>query len=248
MKIALIGDVHANLPALQAVLNHISDQNVASIWNVGDFVGYGPFPNEVIETIRSLCILSIIGNYDCKVLKFKKFKKEWKKTKAPQKYYAFKWAYKTLSNLNKKYLKSLPKEIRLSLYSKRILLTHGSPASDEEYISSDTSKSRLEEISKNADFELIICGHSHKVFFEKINNTIFINPGSVGRPDDGDPRACYSILEISKNNISVKNFRVKYDIKAYVRMIKRENLPNEFSLMICEGRSLEWVLGKSKTY
>ena len=82
MKVALIGDVHANLPALEAVLAHAhgseNEQSVEAIWNVGDFVGYGAFPNEVIQRLRDEDALSIIGNYDQKVLQFKKEKKKWR--------------------------------------------------------------------------------------------------------------------------------------------------------------------------
>ena len=69
MKVALIGDVHANLPALEAVLTHAYQQGVEAIWNVGDFVGYGAFPDGVVKRLQNENALSIIGNYDAKVLK-----------------------------------------------------------------------------------------------------------------------------------------------------------------------------------
>ena len=87
MKVALIGDVHANLPALEAVLAHINENepDVERIWNVGDFVGYGAFPNEVIERLRNENALSIVGNYDLKVLAFKQKKDKWRKKKQRRK-------------------------------------------------------------------------------------------------------------------------------------------------------------------
>ena len=71
MKIALFGDVHANLPALEAVLVHARQMKVKAIWNVGDFVGYGAYPDEVVSMLREIGAISIIGNYDGKVLKVK---------------------------------------------------------------------------------------------------------------------------------------------------------------------------------
>ena len=68
MSVALIGDVHANLPALEAVLDHAAGQGVDAVWNVGDFVGYGAFPDEVVRRLRREGVLSIVGNYDLKVL------------------------------------------------------------------------------------------------------------------------------------------------------------------------------------
>ena len=69
MKVALIADIHANLPALQAVLAHARKRKVKAIWNAGDFVGYGPFPDEVVRRVRAEKALSIAGNYDLKVLR-----------------------------------------------------------------------------------------------------------------------------------------------------------------------------------
>ena len=76
MKVALIGDVHANLPALEAVLADAHQHGVEAIWNVGDLVGYGAFPDEVVQILRQEEVLSIVGNYDIKVLKVKKKKKK----------------------------------------------------------------------------------------------------------------------------------------------------------------------------
>ena len=115
MKIALIGDVHANLPALEAVLAHAHQQGVEAIWNLGDFLGYGAFPDEVVVRLRAEGALSIIGNYDLKVLKFPKRKEKWDKSKHPQKYLAFQWAYEHLSKESRKYLRSLPEEIQIGL-------------------------------------------------------------------------------------------------------------------------------------
>jgi hypothetical protein len=72
VKLALIGDVHANLPALETVLSHAKREGVETIWNVGDSVGYGAFPDEVVQRLQQEHAVSIVGNYDLKVLKFKR--------------------------------------------------------------------------------------------------------------------------------------------------------------------------------
>ena len=89
MKIALLADVHANLPALEAVLTHAEDQGVDAIWNTGDFIGYGAFPDSVVQRLWHENALSIVGNYDLKVLKFKNKRHKWRKSKHPLKFYAF---------------------------------------------------------------------------------------------------------------------------------------------------------------
>ncbi|MDY7079102.1 MAG: metallophosphoesterase family protein [Chloroflexota bacterium] len=241
MKVALIGDVHANLPALEAVLAHIREQNIAKIWHVGDFVGYGAFPDQVVQRLRKENVLSIIGNYDLKVLQFKQKKKKWRKKKQPQKYLAFEWAYENLSKKNRKYLRFLSKEIRVKVKGRRILLTHGSPASNDEPLTPDTSEKRLRELARIARADVVICGHSHQPFVRQVDDVWFINTGSVGRPDDGDPRACYAVLQFGSKQIQVQHHRVEYDVERAVAAIHEHKLPEAFAQMIIQGRSLDKI-------
>jgi putative phosphoesterase len=245
MKIALIGDVHANLPALEAVLAHAGQQNVDAIWNTGDFVGYNAFPNEVIDQLRQMDAVSIVGNYDLKVLKFKKKKAKWKQAKCPLKYQAFKWAYKTLTKENGNYLHSLPKERRFRINDWRILLIHGSPAAINEALTPHTSDQRFRELARMSDSDVVICGHSHRPFARQIGGVWFINPGSVGRPDDGNPRASYAIMQIEPGKLRIKHYRLGYDIDRAVAAIQQNNLPEVFARMLWQGRNLDEILSNN---
>lgn len=254
MKVALLGDIHANLQALETVLAHAHEQHVEAIWNIGDYVGYGAYPDEVVRRMMKVEDLGIAGNYDLKVLRFPKKKDKWKKSKTPQKYFAFKWAYENLSKKRRKYLRSLPEEIRFEREGVNILLTHGSPASNEEHLTPDTPPERLRTlaamtaaesgadpgVSKKAD--LIICGHSHRAFVRQVEETWFVNTGSVGRPDDGDPRACYAILQLDEGGIRVEHFRLAYDVEQAVAAIREKGLPEAFAQMLLLGRDLDTVL------
>jgi putative phosphoesterase len=244
MRAALIGDVHANLPALEAVLEHAQQQGSEALWNIGDFVGYGAYPNQVIDCLRREGALSVIGNYDLKVLKIKKKKAKWRNKRHPFKVLAFEWAYENLSLENKEYLASLPEEMRLEVEGKRILLTHASPASNEEILEPTTPEERLRTLAQMADVDLIIHGHSHRPFSRQVDGVWFINTGSVGRPDDGDPRAAYALLTISPDAIDVEHYRVVYDVERSVAKIREERLPLEFALMAQRGLSLDGVLGE----
>jgi putative phosphoesterase len=249
MKVALIGDVHANLPALEAVLDDARQRGVEAIWNVGDFVGYGAFPEDVVKRLRQKNALSIIGNYDLKALKVKKKKDKWENSKTPEKWFAFNWAYDNLSKSSREYLSSLPEEIRLEEAGKRILLTHGSPDSNKEHITSDTPEERLHELIEIADADIIICGHSHRPFKRKFEGVWFINTGSVGRPDDGDPRACYAIVQIKPRFFQLRHYRVEYDAERAAAAIREAGLPESFAQMVLQGRNLDAVLetaGKSE--
>jgi putative phosphoesterase len=242
MKVALIGDVHANLPALEAVLAHAHQQDVEAIWNVGDWVGYNAFPNEVIHRLRQEHAVSIIGNYDLKVLKFKKKKDKWQRSKRPEKYLAFRWTYKNLSKENRKYLRSLPKERRLRGAGRSILLTHASPASNKEALTPDTPEQRLQELGRVARAKVIVCGHSHRPFVRQVDGVWFINPGSVGRPDDGDPRAAYAVLQIKPGFLQVFHHRLEYDVDRAVEAIRQHGLPEAFGWMLQQGCNLDEVL------
>lgn len=244
MKIALIGDIHGNLHALQAVLQHARKRHVKAIWNVGDFTGYGAFPEEVVQLLRETNALSIAGNYDLKVLKAAKSKG--KKPKTPEKQMAFRWAYEQLSKENREYLRSLPLERRFELNGWRILMTHGSPQSNEEHLTPDTPDERLIELAEMSDEEVILCGHSHIPFARQVNGYWFINPGSVGRPDDGDPRASYAVLTIKPNDLKVQLFRLEYDVQAAADAIREKNLPEAFARMLETGRKLDDVSADSE--
>ncbi len=239
--IALIGDVHANLPALEAVLAHARLQDAQHIWNIGDFLGYGAFPNEVIDRLRDLEALSILGNYDRKVLKIPKKAEKWKDRKAAEKMLAFEWAYEKLTPANRAYLKSLPEERLFEMDGWQILLTHASPASREEHLMPDTPEERLRELAAMTPAKLVILGHSHLPFARKVDQTWWINTGSVGRPDDGDPRACYAILHLAPRQVFVRHFRVEYDLQAAVEGIRRNQLPESFAQMLLAGRSLDFI-------
>ena len=122
MTIALTADIHGNLPAFDAVLEHARLQSARAIWCLGDFVGYGPFPEEVVQHIQQEYILSTIGEFDRKVLRFKRRRDKWRTSKGADEYLALEWAYERLSKGSRRYLRFLSQEMRLTLRSKRVLL------------------------------------------------------------------------------------------------------------------------------
>jgi putative phosphoesterase len=242
MKVALIGDVHANLPALEAVLDHSRLRGAEQIWNTGDFVGYNAFPDKVVQRLRLEGAVSVIGNYDQKVLRFPHKDKKWRKKKRQEKWLAFRWAYENLSDDSRNYLASLPEQRRLDVLGKKVLLVHGSPASVDEHLYLDTAHQRLVELAELAQVDLIVCGHSHQPFVRNVRTSWFVNTGSVGRPDDGDPRAAYALLKVERESICVDHYRVEYDIEAAVAEIRLQGLPSAFEQMMLQGRKLDWIL------
>ncbi len=238
LRVALIADIHANLQAFEGVMQHIAGQSVDTIWNAGDFVGYGANPDEVIRRNRFGHILSIIGNYDQKMLRIHKTDQQ-KNPKSKLKRFAFEWAYEHTAKENRLYLQSLPDTIRMAFMGWKIMLVHGSPVSPEEHLNIQTPQSRLFELTTPGGVDMILCGHSHQSFCRKAGKTWFINPGSVGRQDDGDYRASYAILEIKKGDFQVQHYRIDYDVEGAVAEMQKNNLPEEFMHMFRQGKNLD---------
>jgi len=149
-QIALISDIHGNLPALEAVLEDAARHKVDEIWNLGDMLGYAPFPNEVLQKLREVGAVNLIGNYDLKVLDFKRKQEKWKRKKAPAKYAGFQWNDAQLVEGDRVFLESLPEQIRYSVCGLEALLVHGSPASTDELLNSDTPAASLQELAEMA--------------------------------------------------------------------------------------------------
>ncbi len=244
IKIALIGDIHANLAALQAVLQHAARRKATEIWNVGDSVGYGPFPGEVLQLLRQARILSIAGNCDIKTLRAAR--RATPPGRRPEKHMAFAWTRRQLTAANLAFLASLPRQRRLRRGGRRILLTHGSPFSIKEYLDGDTPAPRLRAVARAARAELLVCGHAHRPFKQKTAGVWIVNTGSVGRPDDGDRRACYAMLEISPRRMRIRHYRVAYDLAHTLQALRRRRLPESFARMFAHGLDFEQAAGKQK--
>jgi putative phosphoesterase len=241
LRIALIGDTHANLPALEAVLVHAQQNKTEAIWNLGDFVGYGAFPDEVVKELWRLGATSILGNYDRKVLSIDGRPSVLAGHKNPAKALAFQWAFDQLSRESRSYLHALPEQRLIAHGELYILMAHGSPLSRNEHLTPSTPVDRLRGLTHATRAKVILCAHSHQPFARRVDGVWFINPGSVGRPDDGDPRASYAILSIVAGQVHVAHYRVEYDVARAAAAIQAAQLPEEFAAMARLGRSLDWV-------
>lgn len=240
-KIAILSDVHGNLPALEAVIADAQKQNADTFWNLGDFLGYGPYVNEVVDLLFETCSAQVIGNYDLKVLKFPEKQKKWAQSKKKEKYLALKWAWEKLSKKNADRLEQLPQQDTQVVAGLSFLLTHGGPDAVDEAIGPDTPVDRLTTLAAMTDAKAILCGHTHLPFLKTLSPTTFINPGSVGRPEGRDPGSSYAILEISTSGMKVGFQKVPYDIERLSRAIHAAGLPEDFTKMFESGANLEQV-------
>jgi len=232
LTIAAISDVHANLQALERVIRDAEERGADVFVNAGDLIGFGPYPNEVIELLCEKNVLSVLGNYDLEVIEAKTKEKDEKKL-------ALKFARKELSKSCEDYVHSLPRELRLETAGVKVLVTHGSPESIDEHIYCDTPVERLKTLSDAAKADVIIVGHSHKQLWRRINGVSFVNPGSVGRPGDGNPQTAYAILKF--NPLKIEMIRLDYDVEAAADALRKKSLPESFAQMLLQGVSLEGI-------
>ena len=239
-KVALIGDVHGNLHALKAVLEDASKNEALLMMNTGDTVGFGPCPEETVELISKSGAISVVGNYDLKVLR----SKDDKDGSDKEGWYAATWTYHHLSAVSKEYLRGLPSSIRLEVAGKKVLVVHGSPDSMDEYIDPNTTEKRLRQLAKSAGVDVLIAGHAHRPLDKEVGGTRFVNSGSVGRQDDGDPRATYAIVTFEP--LGVEHRRVQYDVEGAVEAMRKHGLPKEFQRTLTEGRSLSYLKSRSE--
>ncbi|KUO77399.1 MAG: serine/threonine protein phosphatase [Desulfosporosinus sp. BRH_c37] len=237
MKVAIISDIHANVIALKAVLKDIEEQQVDSIYCVGDLVGYAPFPNEVIDLIKEKNIPTVMGNYDDGIA-YQRFicGCDYKDAEAEALgYQSIAWTKRHTSEESKEFLRNLPKEIQVNIAGKRLLLVHGSPNRLNEYVTEEISEDYASELITLAGTDILICGHTHLPFTMVLKDKLLINVGSVGKPKHGDPHALYALISVERD-VKVDFRKVPYDYEAMAMAIEASELPNEFAQIIRTGK------------
>lgn len=141
------------------------------------------------------------------------------------------WTQNTVTQANKAWLQTLLPEYRLEVSNVRVRVVHGSPRKINEYLFHDRDPASLQRIARTADCDVLVFGHTHVPWTRNIEGVTFVNAGSVGKPKDGDPRACWAMVEIAPDaSVSVKWHRVQYDIAAAAAGIRAaDGLPDIYA-------------------
>lgn len=234
MKIAIFSDVHGNAIALEAVLNDINSRGIDLVFCGGDLIGYGAYPNEVIDLIRKNRIPTIMGNYDDGV-GFSRSDCGCADTDPKMKELgeiSLKWTKKQVNFENRVFLRSLLERIQFTICSKKILIVHGSPRRINEYLYPDRPEESLLGMFEAEKVDIIICGHTHLPYTRIIDSKCLINAGSVGKPKDGDQRAAYTILKLTESSLETEVIRVKYDVERMAQAIETSGLPQEYAMAL----------------
>jgi putative phosphoesterase len=206
MRVGVITDIHANLPALQAALARIDEIGVDGVYCGGDLVGYGPHPNEV-------CRLAYIDQHDRELGRR-----------------SVVWTLEHSDEWAKDFMRGLPFDLRFELGGARVRLVHGSPRKVNEYLFENKPARTFERIAAGADCDVLVFGHTHKPWVHEYGGVLFVNCGSVGKPKDGDPRGAFAVLDSSKaGGVQATIERVTYDAGGVAREVSDAGLPEEYA-------------------
>ncbi len=169
-----------------------------------------------------------------RILKGKKLKRPGKEEKRVMYF----WTSHRLLPDNCEYLKSLPRQADMTIGTIRIGLFHGTYDDDDEMLFPDSPERRFRKLAKDAPYRVHIMGHSHTPFYKSVGGVHFINPGSVGRMFDGDPRASFAVLDICSEEIDVVHYRIPYPVEKVILGLKQNRLPDIYAKMYLTGRKL----------
>ncbi|HEY5620079.1 MAG TPA: metallophosphoesterase family protein [Candidatus Bathyarchaeia archaeon] len=220
MRLVVLSDIHANMTALERVLADLPSHD--ELYCLGDVVGYGPNPNEVVEALKDRRpTIVLAGNHDHAVVTG-----DWSGF-VDHAVKAIQWTRMRLSKNNLIYLEMLKPSAKRRVQDLDICLFHGSPRDPmNEYIFPGTPAALLRQLLKLSGGTLLLQGHTHVPMSFRDGEALLLNPGSVGQPRDGDPRASYMILEIEDEKVTHKIRRVQYDISKTTKAILDNGLPS----------------------
>jgi len=247
-RIALIGDLHANLPALEAVLAAIDARgDIAATYHVGDLVGYAPWPDETVALVRARGIAGVSGNYDSTVaLGYKHCGCKYEDPRQEAlSHLSFEWTKANTGAETKRALGELPFSLAVRpsgghAAGPQLVIVHGTPVLNTVYWHADRTDDFCRSMAALVGLkpgDVIAFGHTHKAWHRVVDGMHFVNCGAAGRPKDGDWRTGFVTLAFGAE-VSVEFHRLPYDIERAAGAIVASTLPDEFAEFLRTGGTL----------
>ena len=230
MRIAVISDIHGNLPALETVVAHADSLGVAAFWCLGDIVGYGPFPNECTALVRERCSIVLQGNHDSGLVgetNVQEFNRDGLR--------AILWSREVVTRENAEFLRKLP----LKAVAEDVTLVHATPHDPGrwDYI---LTLHAAQDAFQAFTTDLCFVGHSHvagiipeKSLRGMSGDRRIVNVGSVGQPRDGNPASAFALFNTDDRTVEI--VRVKYDIQKTADAIRHAGLPEFLAKRLFQG-------------
>jgi putative phosphoesterase len=236
MKIAILGDIHGNLEALQTAHARGAAMGVDAFYHLGDLGGYAPFVNEVVDFIKEHRIEGVQGNYDEAVANDRahcgcKYEDPVQERMTQL---SFEWTKAHATPETKEYLRALPPERHFPADGRRVSLFHAAPHKNNLYWYEDRPERFFSEMAAKTEADVLVYGHTHKPYRKDLAGKTFVNAGSVGKPKDDDPRACVTVLDITGRAVAVDFVRVEYDVEMTAAIIA-SGLPAYFAERLRRG-------------
>jgi putative phosphoesterase len=235
--ISIFGDIHGNIEALREAYGAV-ETKAEKTFHLGDLGGYAPFVNEVTDFLIEHGIEGVQGNYDDAVANNREHCgcKYEDAVQAEMTALSFEWTKRHADQKTKEYMKQLPTERHFIAQGQKILLFHAAPHKNNLYWYEDRPERFFLEMGGKIDVNILIYGHTHKPYRKDFGGRIFINAGSVGKPKDGDPRACVALLEVTSDMVKTEFLRIEYDIEKTATAIVEQGLPQYFAEKLRQGR------------
>ena len=222
MRVGLISDIHANLPALEAVLDDMPP--VDDIVCAGDIVGYNPWPQECLKRIQSVSSLVVQGNHDRNVDTPHRYEHN------EMAYAGLKLAQKELTDTEREWLADLPQQAEFADGEYRLVHSHPDPKKLGTYVRPAQFPKMRPYLD---DHTGIVLGHTHIQHKTVIDDRLIVNPGSVGQPRDRDKLAAYAVLDTVADDIELH--RVEYDINRVISRVEESELPTKTGTRLLNG-------------
>jgi putative phosphoesterase len=221
MRLGVVSDLHGNRVALEAVLDDMPP--VDGLVCAGDVVGYGPWPGECVAAVRDRTVPTVMGNHDRAVARGSGFRFNAMAQAGVE------YAREVLGGEDLSWLGDLPPSRTVA--DGRVTVVHGHPDDPDRYTyPDDFSASML------GDEDVLVTGHTHVQGHRVFDEGVVMNPGSVGQPRDGDPRAAYAVVDLEGPTPTVTERRVGYDVDAVVAAVESTGLPRRIGDRLRDGR------------
>jgi putative phosphoesterase len=228
MKIIAMGDIHGNLPALEVALREARAEGYDVLCHTGDVVGFAPFPEETVALLKAERIPGVRGNLDESVaMEAESFGGHAEAPEAQRfEEKAYAWTLQHTDRFMRRFLEDLPFEQKMEAGGHRTVVVHATPIDAYTCLWEDTDEDYFREMGDASEADIIIFGHTHRGYHRVVDGRHFVNAGSTGFPQDGDPRTGYVVIR-TNGNVEVQYRRFPYDTQRLLRSAEARHFPAE---------------------